>query len=190
VLLALLGCGAQGTAHPDGCPEDCRPDPARATRVTALLRGVGRASALAEGIRPGSICFGEGPGTLRPGPWLVLPAGPDDAVAAARLGHLAHHARHASGLVAGASGEGSCEEAVDAALREEAAAHALEIELHEALGVSEADRFANADEVLALPPERREAAVLAYLRAHPEGGGGYAPLGRDYAVRCARTRGR
>jgi hypothetical protein len=149
----------------------------------AVLVGVGRTDLA--GLGPASVCFGEAPGTLRPGPWAVLPRQAGDDEAAARLAHLAHHARHGRGLVAGQAPVGACAEAVDEALEEEAAAHVLEMEVQRVLGVR--STFANADEVLALPPEARSAAVLAYLRAHPEGGDGYAPLGRDYAERCARA---
>jgi hypothetical protein len=120
---------------------------------------------------------------------LELPADAPDDEAAARLVHLAHHVRHGRGLVAHAPLSGPCEVLVHEALREEAEAHVLEMQVRTALGVNEPRRpFANEREVLAMPREARVAAVLVFLRAHPDGGGGYEPLGRDYAARCERER--
>lgn len=173
------GCGAEGGEVQPGC----RRDEPRAERLLGLLARETRAAALLDGERP-PVCFVDGPGVLVDGR-IALPAREDDATVAARLAHLLHHARHGRGLVAGRDAPGrTCDEAVEEALAEEAAAHVLELELQAALGAAPSRPFENAAEILALPGDARVEALLAYLRAHPDGGGGYEPLARDYRARC------
>lgn len=185
VCFALAhACSGTAASTPTGAP-GCTPDAERTARLTRLLAVEPAAAALVSPDVSASVCFAAGPGTLLNGTTLVLPSEAGDTETAARLAHLLHHVRHGRGLVAGAPIAGSCEAAVDEALREEAAAHVLELSLRAAWSVGAPRRpFANAAEILSLPPEEREEALLAHLRAHPEGGGGYEPLGRDYLERC------
>ncbi len=182
VWLALAhGC----TGTPASAPPGCAPDAERTARLTRLLAEAPAAAALVSADVPARVCFAPGPGTLANGTTFVLPDDVGDAETAARLAHLLHHTRHGRGLVAGAPIAGTCEAAVDEALREEAAAHLLELSLRAAWRVRAPTRpFANASEILALPVEAREEALFEHLRAHPDGGGGYEPLGRDYLERC------
>ncbi len=165
-------------------PDDCRPDAARAARVVDALAGVADGEVLVRADTAAQICFGEGAGTLRRGPVFVLSAEASDDESAARLVHLLHHARHGRGLVAGdaVSADADCDALVLEALREESVAHVLEMQVRRSLGVERA--FANQAAVLALPRAERADAVLTYLREHPDGGGGYEPLARDYRERC------
>ena len=182
-LCASAGCGASPP------PPGCAPDPARAERVVAALAGIADAEILGPNALVGQICFGPGAGTLWPGPVLALPLDASDDEAAARLTHLAHHVRHGRGLVAHAPVEGPCARHVEEALAEEAEAHVVEMQVRESLGVNAPRRpFVNEREILARPRGERAAAVLEFLRAHPDGGGGYEPLGRDYLERCERER--
>lgn len=183
LVCGVTGCGSESL------PAECRPDPPRAQRVAATLAGIADAEVLEPDALLGRVCFGPGAGTLWPGPVLALPADASDHEAAARLGHLAHHVRHGRGLVAHAPVSGPCDALVEEALREEAEAHVLEMQLRDSLGVDPPRRpFVNEREVLAMPREARVEAVLTFLRTHPDGGGGYEPLGRDYAERCERER--
>jgi hypothetical protein len=181
-VLGQAACGGE-VAPVTGCGED----EARTGRLLALLGGHEASAPLLAGARP-RICFVDGPGVLIDGR-VALPRGEDDGTAAARLAHLLHHARHGRGLVAGlAVPPGPCEETVEDALAEEAEAHALEIELQAALGAVPSRPFVNAAEILALPRAARAPALLRHLRDHPDGGGGYEPLARDYRARCGGAR--
>ncbi len=177
-----LGCGGQRTETA------CAPDPERASRIAELLEGRAEARELGAAGAASSICFADGPGTLHPGSVLVLPRDVADPEAAARLAHLLHHRRFGRGLVAFEPVDpDDCPAAVEEALREEAAAHVLEIELRAALGV-ETPRYplGNYADILRLARTERGEAMLEHLRSHPEGGEGYPPLARDYAERCRR----
>jgi hypothetical protein len=163
-------------------------DRSRAARVIATLAGIADGEVLLGSDTAGQICFGSGPGTYLPGPVFSLPSDTSDEEAAARLVHLLHHARHGRGLVAGerVDADENCDALVDEALREEAVAHVLEMQVRASLGVTPTRPFVNEAAVLGLPGDARADAVLAHLRDHPEGGGGYEPLGRDYRERCGR----
>lgn len=183
VACALVACGAEPLAS------DCTTDDARTRRVLDALSAVADAEVLGAAASGDAICFGEGAGTTRPGPVFVLPTDTSDEEAAARLVHLLHHARHGRGLVAHEpiAAAADCDALVREALEEEAQAHVLEMQVRRAIGVDRPRRpFVNQAEILALPREAREAAVLAFLLAHPDGGGGYEPLARDYRAQCAR----
>lgn len=182
--LALLGCGPRVEL-----PADCVSAPERAERVVSSLGGIAGLEALVVQDARDRICFERGPGTLRPGPVFALPSDTSDEEAAARLAHLLHHVRHGRGLVARTAipADADCDALVDEALREEARAHVLEMEVRQALRVTHPSRpFDDESEVLALPGEARVERVLTFLREHPDGGGGYEPLGRDYRARCVR----
>jgi len=179
--LGGLGCGGES-------PAACVPDPQRATRIAALLAGRAEADDLDAQNAASAICFADGPGTLHPGGILVLPRDVGDEEAAARLAHLLHHRSFGRGLIAlEPVAQASCAAAVEEALREEAAAHVLEIELRAALGV-ETPRYplGGQADILRLARGDRAGAMLELLRSHPEGGEGYPPLARDYAERCQR----
>lgn len=186
--LAIVTCclSACGSAEP--LATDCTTDGARTRRVLDALAGVADAEVLGAAESGDAICFGDGAGTLRPGPVFVLPRDTSEEEAAARLVHLLHHVRRGRGLVAheAVADNADCDALVHEALVEEAQAHVLEMQLRRALGVESPRRpFANQAEILALPRASRADAVLAFLLAHPDGGGGYEPLARDYRERCA-----
>lgn len=187
-LIATLTTSGCGPASASSSASACVPDPERAGRLVALLAGRAESRDLLDERAASAVCFADGPGTLHPGGVLVLPRGVGDAEGAARLAHLLHHQRHGRGLVALEPVDGSdCDRAVEEALREEAAAHVLEMELRDALGVeAPIHPLGLQTEVLRLARGERSEAVLAFLRAHPEGGEGYPPLGRDYRERCER----
>jgi hypothetical protein len=183
LVCTITGCGTSAPSLPSGCVADAR----RAERVAERLSGIADAEVLRPDELLDRVCFGPGAGTLWPGPVLALPMDTSDDEAAARLTHLAHHVRHGRGLVAHAPLSGPCGPLVEEALREEAQAHVVEMQVRASLGVNEPRRaFENERAILAMPRAGRVEAVLAFLRAHPDGGGGYEPLGRDYAERCER----
>ena len=183
LVCTIAGCGTSTPSLPPGCA----PDASRATRVSGRLAGIADAEILRPDELLGHVCFGPGAGTLWPGPVLALPGDVTDDEAAARLTHLAHHVRHGRGLVAHERPSGPCGPLVEEALREEAEAHVVEMQVRASLGVNEPRRpFAQEREILAMLRAARVEAVLSFLRAHPDGGGGYEPLGRDYRERCER----
>ncbi len=179
----LVLCASACSASPSP-PPGCAVDRARAARVLDTLAGIADAEGLVtEGVEA-HLCFASGVGTVWPGGVIALPSDLDDAPAAARLVHLAHHVRHGRGLVAHEPRGGrDCERLVDEALDDEAAAHVVEMQVRATLVLSPS-RYANEREILALPRPSRAAAVRAFLDAHPGGGGGYEPLASDYRARC------
>lgn len=184
-LAAILAWGCRRESL---VPQPCLVDPQRGATIVARLERLPAASSLLDASTVDAICFHDGLGVAHPDGRLALPRDASDAEAAARLAHLLHHRRHGRGLVAHEPRRGrDCDVLVDEALWEEAAAHALEMELRASLGV---DRplhpFESEREVLALPPAARARAIYEFLREHPEGGRGFPPLGRDYRTRCER----
>lgn len=186
LALALGSAGEVACGAALSFPADCVPDPARAGRVVEALAGIADAEVLLSDDTRAHICFSPGPGTLRVGGIFALPDDTSDDEAAARLVHLLHHVRHGRGLVTLAAPDRTdCDARVREALEDEAAAHVLEMQVRASLGVEQPVRpFANAAEVLAARREERVGIVLAFLTAHPDGGGGYEALGRDYRERC------
>ncbi|MBX7195021.1 MAG: hypothetical protein K1X94_23405 [Sandaracinaceae bacterium] len=184
LLAALLCvCACERPDPPAPLPLACSPEPTRTARLLARLTAAGQV--VGDDLGP-RICFAAGAGTVWPGQVISLPSDWADDPTAARLAHLLHHVREGRGLVAHEPRAGrDCEALVEEALREESRAHVVEMEVRATLGVTDpARRFVNEDEILGLPPTERAAAELAYLEAHPDGGGGYEPLGRDYRTRC------
>jgi hypothetical protein len=185
--LALIGCGEPAPARP-ACPDGLHEDESRAGRLVGLLDSTGpgrdllrRAPALPR------ICFGDvaEPAITSEGVVLLDPRD-DDGEAAARLGHLVLHV--VEGLpMSGATGpERPCRERVDDAVRAEARAHALELELRRRLGVTRPRApFAFENAYWAAPQDRRVEVIRAWFEAHPAGGGGVPGFVDAYGRACA-----
>jgi hypothetical protein len=121
------------------------------------------------------ICFGE----HRPS--VVLESGQiwmDQALplreGAARLAHLQHHIQYPT-LVPG-------EDCLDGALSREV--EALEIELRWRLQLAVDSPFWSYEFEEAWRSGQDSEAILRFIWAHPDGGGGIPPLLRDYLSRC------
>jgi hypothetical protein len=140
---------------------------------------------LARAPGPLRICFVEIPvaAVTTEGTFLLDPRTPD-AESAARLGHLLLHQIEGGLNIEGAP-DRPCERVVDQAIWAEARAHALELELRRALGVTDPRRrFPFEDAFWAAPPEERVATLHHYFRAHPEGDSILPGFVSAYAARC------
>jgi hypothetical protein len=190
--IALAGCREPLPAAPP-CPERTREDSARAQRLRDALGSTARGRALlrrADAGPPLRLCFGivAEPG-ITPERLVLLDERVGDAEAAARLGHLLLHADEGLPMDEGRARGRSCDERVAEAVRVEARAHALEIELRRDLGVTTPRaRFAFEGAFWAAPPDRREAVIRSWLEAHPNGGGGVPGFIAAYRRACERGR--
>jgi len=188
-LLTRPEPSARSSFAPGGKASACRSDqledPARAHRVEALLRSTAEGRRLLESQpAPVPICFASGDASalVNGGPALLDRAA-SDGENAARLGHLLLHATERMPFSGALDPRRPCAALVEEAVRAEARAHALELELRRALRVTaprrrydfEADYFATS-------PERRLELLADRLRAAPDG------LARAYAERCAQLR--
>lgn len=183
LALSLAGCGGD-EEHRDA--EMCARDPERAARVVTLLGGE-PGLGLGRVIEEDAICFQDEPGGWDGSRYFVR-RGDEDGEVAASLAHLAHHARSPAALFVGRLRDGQgCAEALDEAVLEEARAHLVELEALARL-LPSSRRFVSLDgpSILALEPADREAAMLARIRSHPDGGAGFEPFVRDYSARCER----
>lgn len=132
------------------------------------------------------MCFGPvSPSVVTERGTLLLDASQDDTRAAARVAHLLLHLT--SGMTALVQGKGDCDARVEQALAAEARALGLELRLLQELrappppgGPWEVESV-----YWAAPPEGREAALLGYFKAHPDGAKGVDALAAGYAKRCA-----
>ncbi len=187
-LSALLGCDRQDTASPARCPGRFAADPARQARIVERLGAGAEGGALIAGQgQPIRMCFGAvSSSVVTEQGTLLMDAGQGDARAAARAAHLLLHL--ADGLPALVKGEGDCDARVEEALRAEARALALELRLLRELGAPPPEGGPWEVEGIhwAAAPEEREAALVAYLRAHPDGAPGVDALASGYARRCAK----
>ena len=155
--LAAAACGGTAT-----CPNGSAGDAARVGRLEGLLQ---RASS-------GLVCFGAGPSIVTEDGRIVLPVDVGDAEAAARLAHLLEHLA----FERPPPGAGC----VQAWVRQEARAYAVELRERARLGVLEP--------VVRYPFQdaESEASIADWLLAHPQGHGPIGPLVADYRRRCAR----
>jgi len=187
-LFGVSGCRSERSAKP--CPARFALDAPRATRLLETLGKVERGArirdeALATG--PLEICFGAlAVSSVTTTGIVLMDETLGDEEAASRLGHLLTHVSQGLSRFEGDAGaDGGCDAWVARALDAEATALSLEIELRRALGVtSPRSKYAFEDDVRAAKEEDREAIVLAYLRAHPDGGPGIDALASGYARRC------
>lgn len=185
LCLWLVSCGG-AKGKDEGCPAGFSADPGRQESVLARLRGSREgAAALARWGAPLRMCFGEAQiSVVTERGALLMDASQHEARAAARVGHLVTHL--ADGLPALLAGEGECDERVERALAAEARALSLELRLLRELGAPPPAGGAwEVESVYWASPEKgREAAVLGYLRAHPDGAPGADALAAGYARRC------
>ena len=166
------------------CPQPLAEDGARTRAIQALLSTDREASALlVESAGRVTLCFGAvaEPSVTSDGA-LLLDASQPAPEAAARVAHLLHHRRAGSPLVGHRSSD--CDRWVEAALDEEAQAHALEIRL--LLAAGRPARFPFAAEAWAAPEDQRVEIIHRWLREHPAGFGGVPALATSYQSRCMR----
>jgi hypothetical protein len=193
-LLAIPSCRRADPPLP--CPLPFAPDGERARALESLLTSTPEGGAILARIPRRSsppVCFGPAVvSAITTDGVVLLDAGLEGPEAAARLGHLLIHA--AEGLPMAHPTREPCPIQVDRALAAEAHALAVEIRLRRALGVAgsagPARRlpYAFEDDFWAAPAGEREALVLAYLHAHPDGAPGLDALASGYVRRCAEGR--
>jgi len=190
LLAALVVCACrESEPRAPACPDGFVADAARATRIFhALERDPEGAKLIDEARSRGAItsCFGSMEVSAVTTERVVLfDEQLGDEEAAARLGHLIEHV--VEGLSAEKRDGETCEEVVRRALAHEAAALSRELRLRRALGVGAAKiRYELEEAFWAAQPDDREALVLAYLEAHPNGAPGIDALAAGYAQRCRR----
>ncbi len=196
-LVFLTGFAACRTPDPpQRCParfaEDATRGPALVEALRATTEGAGILARLPPSPAP-HICFG--PATtsaITPEGVILFTADLQGPEATARLGHLLLHL--AEGLPMARPTAGDCATQVDVALAAEARALAVELRLRRELGAPAPSGngrrlpYAFEDAFWAAPPAGREALILAYLRAHPDGAPGLDALAAGYARRCAEAR--
>ena len=170
------------------CPARFSADPARQARIASTLDASGEGRAvLARWGRPLPMCFGPVPASVVTEKGvLLMDAKLDDARAAARTAHLVTHL--ADGLPALVKERGDCDARVEQALAAEARALGLELRLLRELRAPPPEGGPWEVEIVyfAAEPAAREAALRAYLRAHPDGAPGVDALAAGYAKRCAQ----
>lgn len=185
-VLAGGGCDRESAA-PAKCPARFTEDRARQARIVERLRATGEGARALDGwAGPVRMCFGPArPSALTGEGLLLMDASQDEARAAARAAHLVLHL--SDGLPALVAGKGDCERRVEQALAAEARGLALELRLGRELGAppAEGGPFEVEGVFWQAAPEAREAALVAYLRAHPDGAPGVDALAAGYAKRCA-----
>lgn len=186
-VAVLAGACDRGPAAPAKCPARFVEDPARQARIVERLRSTAEGARALDGwAGPLRMCFGPArPSALTEDGLLLMEANQDEARAAARAGHLALHL--VDGLPAIVAGKGDCEGRVERALAAEARGLALELRVGRELGAppAEGGPFEVEGVFWQAAPEAREAALVAYLRAHPDGAPGIDALAAGYAKRCA-----
>jgi hypothetical protein len=184
-----IGCGG---GEPVACPGRYSADPARQARIVdKLVSSEEGAAVVGRWGKPLRLCFGAvRSSVVTEQGVLLMDASLDDRRAGARVGHLVMHL--ADGLPAIVAGEGDCGARVEQALAAEARALGLELRLLRELGAPPPAGGPWEVEAIhwAAPPEGREAALLAYLRAHPDGAPGVDALAAGYARRCEKAGGR
>jgi hypothetical protein len=180
----LLAPAPPSAPRATACSQHLFEDGVRTRAIQSLLSTDPEASALlASSAGRVTLCFGavDEPSVTSDGA-LLLEASQPAPEAAARVAHLLHHRRAGSPLAGRPSGD--CARWVEAALDEEAQAHALEIRLLVAAGRPAGFPFAA--EAWAAPEDQRVDIIHRWLREHPAGFGGVPALATSYQSRCVR----
>jgi hypothetical protein len=188
-----LGCRA--APRRATCPAGFREEETRTAAILAKLGEVPegarvRERALAKGTV--AFCFGRiGVSSVTTSGAVLLDEALTNEEAAARAGHLLTHVAEGLRVEPSEGVDESCEVITERALAAEAAALSLEVRLRRAFGVSASSarvRYEFEGDFWAAPEETREALVLDYLRAHPDGAPGIDALASGYARRCREAR--
>jgi hypothetical protein len=126
------------------------------------------------------LCFGAGPSIVVDGENAYLPSDWAPEEQAARGAHLGLHRKRPPWNAAPGLG---CDARVERALELEAEAHALELDVREALLVR-TPRYPFESQYFATPVPARRAWLRAHFRAHPERDGVVTRLVLEYRARC------
>jgi len=168
-------------------------DPVRASRITRVLGTIVAGQALlAAAQRPLRVCFrAGGESAVTSDATLVLDSRRGDRDNAARLGHLLLHVEQGAPELDEAPDAAPCDGFVSRTLRAEAAAHAKELELRQALGVdSRARPFPFEEQFWRTPAAERIELVHRYFADNPDGAPGLPGFAGAARRRCESLRGR
>ena len=164
-----------------------RADPARVRRVRSLLGRTRAGRSLLDRARtPLAVCFADAavPMITTEGK-ITLGLRETDAENAARLAHLLQHAIEGPPLPDDFDRSRSCSSVVRDAIRAEARAHALELQLRRELGATDPRRvYPFERDFWSAPVERRIEALESFFRAHPRGGRGLPAFVEAFTRRC------
>jgi hypothetical protein len=159
------------------CPERTHLDPTRASQVLSLFA--------LEDDAP--LCFGElWPSRVVTNGVYLLDERASIEETAAKLGHLSLHQKEAARFDTLPTKKEGCADWVDGLLVLEAKAYATELRLRQKLQVH-TNPYEFEESFWAEDPVKQEGVILAYLRAHPLGGGGIDALGAAYLERCEQA---
>ena len=159
------------------------------SRILARLRSTARGASLLRALRVQvRFCFGEidVAGVDERGV-LQLDRRADIAEQSARAGHLLHHLVDGMPFPSEIAADADCDAIVDAAMHEEAEAHAVEVHLRAALGLPPS-RYEFERIYHQTPAAERVLLVYRYLLAHPDGAPHMDPLLTSYRRRCEAER--
>lgn len=190
----LFACGREPTPPPvpaaPPCPGSYRSDPDRAQAILSLLRQTEEGtSLLARKGAPLTLCFGDiNVSSITDDHLFLLRQDVTDPMLAARLGHLLLHSVEGMPM-AGLDDPGlDCDALVDDALRKEAKAHALELELRSTLGASAKEAaFPFEKQFWEAPRSKRVEVVHGFFRSHPQGAKNVIGFAGAYQERCRQV---
>lgn len=185
ILLGMLGAPAcqQRAAPPDACPPCAaasRSDLALQTRIEAQWQSVAPQLPPQPKLDFRCLCFGAGASISVEAKNIYLADDWELGEQTARAVHLASHRHQPPWLE---HGDETCAARVDRALDREAEAHALELEVRRALGVTKA-RYPFEADYFAAPTSQRRQRLRDYFVAHPTGDGVVPGFAASYAQRC------
>lgn len=175
---------AAGPAPP--CPYGFVDRPSETAPVLQRLRTTtdGAAVLAALGQTEVRFCWGEiANPVVQEGRLLLMSTADAPPQRAARAAHLLHHAAHGLPLPDSIDADADCGALVAQALRREAEAYALEVQLRRRLG-AEDTRYEFEPVFFETDPADQVALIEGYLRAHPDGAENLEPLARGYRERC------
>lgn len=184
--ISIVSCRASDSSPQ--CPAAFVQDEPRANR---LWKRLGEAhvgdTRLRQNVAKPRVCFGQTElSSITTDGIILFDDKLDESEGTARLGHLFDH--FVNGMPMAHPKPQDCETQVDEALRAEAAALSIELQLRREFGVTKG-RIAYEFEppYWAAIPEARERLIFDYLRAHPNGAPGIDALAAGYAKRCRES---
>jgi hypothetical protein len=141
---------------------------------------------------PALVCFAEVEiPTITTEGTITLGERETDAENAARLAHLLLHAIEGAPLPEGFDRSRPCASVVRDAVRAEARAHALELQLRRELGATDPRRsYPFERDFWSAPADRRLEVLESYFWAHPRGGGGLPAFVEELTRRCTTLKRR
>lgn len=186
ISLSIVSCRASDPVPQ--CPAGFAENDNRANRLWERLGKTSAAAALmARSTSKPRICFGPTDlSAITTERVIYFDHQLDESEGAAKLGHLFLH--FVDGMPMSNPTPADCKAQVDEALRAEAAAFSLELQLRRELAVTTKKIVYEFDaQYWAAVPDARERLVFDYLQAHPDGAPGIDALAAGYAKQCRKS---